>query len=103
MTQYANIIERDAWLSSEFGEDFARRIFGDEVVDGLPRYVRGKRKGAIKGIIRWDKVERGGWVREYGVENRVGRVIRATLLMPVWGGDDEIISVWELPPRYELD
>ena len=95
MTQYASIAERSAYLSSDFGEGFARRIFGDDVVDALPRYVRGERKGRLKGRIDWRKVEQGGWVRGHGVENRVGKVIAASLVMPVFRGDDEILNQWE--------
>ena len=42
-TNYAYIEERSAWLSTEFGEK-ARKF-----IDDLPRYVRGKRKGQLKG------------------------------------------------------
>ena len=53
---------KQAYLSGEFGESMARRYFGDELVDAMPRYVRGKRKGLLKGQIVWRKVERGGFV-----------------------------------------
>ena len=97
---YAEIEERYSWLSSEFGENMARKYFGDEAVDEMPRYVRGKRKGLLKGQIQWRKVERGGWVsREVGVERRVGKVIEAKLVIPVWGDDDELIYTWDLESR----
>jgi hypothetical protein len=63
MTNYAHIEPRTAYLSSEFGEELARKWFGDESVDSLPRYSRGPRKGQLKGAITWSKVIRGGWVR----------------------------------------
>lgn len=63
MTNYARIENRSAYLSSEFGEDYARRLFGDEIIDALPRYVRGKRKGKIKGRVTWRKCVKGGWVK----------------------------------------
>ena len=102
---YAYIEERSAWLSSEFGEKMARHYFGDQAVDELPRYVRGKRKGQIKGQFNWMKVEKGGWVHGFhspvfghikskGVENRRGKIIRAMLTIPVWGGQDEIIALY---------
>ena len=103
---YAYIEERSAWLSSEFGEKMARHYFGDQVIDELPRYVRGKRKGQIKGKLCWLKVERGGWVHGFHspvfghvegkyVERRKGSVIAARLIMPVWGGHDELLHTWE--------
>lgn len=95
MTYKATISTRSAWLGKEFGEDYARKMFGDEIVDALPRYVRGKNKGKFKAEIEWVKVERGGWVRELMatangdgagyVENRVGKVIAARLIQRDWG------------------
>lgn len=63
MTNYAQIQSSSAYLSTEFGEQLARKWFGDESVDSLPRFTRGSRKGRIKGVITWSKVVRGGWVR----------------------------------------
>lgn len=118
-TNYAYIEERSAWLSTEFGEKLARKYFGSQV-DDLPRYVRGKRKGQLKGQFNWMKVEKGGWVHGFhspvfghikgkGVENRKGKIIRAMLTIPVWGGQDEVIALYvrdgsELEPldRYHL-
>lgn len=62
MTNYAQIDSRSAYLSTDFGEEIARKWFGDESVDSLPRYTRGPRKGKIKGAVTWSKVIRGGWV-----------------------------------------
>lgn len=85
MTIRASIVTREAWLGKEFGESFARRLFGDEVVDALPRYARGKNVGKFKAELEWTKVESGGWVRHedgHGghVENRVGKVIAARIV-----------------------
>ena len=80
MTNYAQIDNRDAYLSTDFGEEIARKWFGDESVDALPRYVRGPRKGKIKGAVTWTKVLRGGWVRGGGyVESRVGHIFERKL------------------------
>lgn len=89
MTNYAKISENSASLSSEFGEAIARKWFGDAAVDAMPRYVKGKNKGKLKGFVVWQKVEKGGWVRTgrydetYGaqgyVETRVGTVIQQRL------------------------
>lgn len=84
MTNYAQIEVRQSYLSTDFGEELARKWFGDESIDALPRFTRGPRKGKIKGVITWSKVVRGGWVstgRETAsggysgyVETRVGRI-----------------------------
>lgn len=66
MTQYAKIENRTAALSSDFGLDFARRVFGDAVVDALPKVTRGKHKGAVAGDICWKKCTVGGWRNETG-------------------------------------
>ena len=89
MTQYAKFQSRSAWLGTEFGESYARRLFGDEVVDSLPRYVRGKSVGKFKADVSWLKCIEGGWIktgydhmREESVglvENRRGKVIVAIL------------------------
>lgn len=84
MTNYAHIEEKTAFLSTEFGENIARKWFGDERVDAMPRYIKGKRKGMLKGIVVWQKIVRGGWVKtaratangdaEGYVEHRVGMI-----------------------------
>lgn len=89
----ASYAERQAWLGQEFGESFARKLFGDQIVNDLPRYVRGKNVGKFKAQIQWIKVEKGGWVSEgnyYGepvghVERRVGETIAARLVQTSFG------------------
>lgn len=84
MTHRAITITRSANLRTEFGDDLARKWFGDEAIDALPEITRGKNKGRRKGSIEWTKIERGGWVSTgpsyHGsptghVENRVGRIV----------------------------
>jgi hypothetical protein len=90
---YAVVTVQSAWLSTDFGESYARKIFGDEFVDQLPRYVRGKRKGLIKGKIEWLRVESGGWYRK-GPGYRNGMVVRPNQRFghhivsneSIWGG-----------------
>ena len=96
MTTRATIASRSAWLGKDFGEQLARRYFGDEAVDQLPRYVRGKNAGKLKAEIEWIKVENGGWVGTSVatangsaggfVENRPGTVVAARLIQREWGG-----------------
>jgi hypothetical protein len=78
---YAEIDTKTAGVWSDFGEQFARRKFGDIVVDCLPRKTRGPHKGSFKAEISWVKVVRGGWTYEpfEGVERRVGQVVAVCL------------------------
>ena len=114
MTVRAEIDYRNGYMSSEFVEGMARRYFGDDVVDALPRYVKGKRKGQLKGFLRWQKVSRGGWVktgpydhdgmRASGyVERRVGKVINVDLSIPVWGSEETLIATWDWELGVERD
>lgn len=66
MTQYARIESKTAALSSDFGQSFARRVFGDAIVDALPKVTRGKHKGGVSGSIDWKKCTVGGWRNEPG-------------------------------------
>jgi len=72
--QYARVEHKSASLSSEFGQSFARRIFGDAVIDALPKITRGKRKGETSGQIEWEKCTTGGW------SNARGGVVRPGVL-----------------------
>ena len=114
MTVRANIDYRDGYMASEFIEGMARRYFGDDVVDASPRYVKGKRKGQLKGFLRWQKVSKGGWVktgpydsdgmRASGyVERRIGKVIYVDLSIRVWGSEDILIASWDWEHGVERD
>lgn len=64
MANYATIEHKAAALSGEFGLAFAVRRFGQALVDIIPLYSRGPRKGLTKGYIVWDKVVKGGWKKD---------------------------------------
>lgn len=102
MTTRAVIENREAFLSTEFGEKLARRYFRPEVIESMGRYVRGQRKGLLKGKICWKKCARGGWVSEGPgglngyVENRVGKIIRLTLETAPWGAQGEVVDCWHI-------
>lgn len=66
MANYASVEHRSAQISSEFGNEFARRVFGDAIVDALPKVSRGPRKGETKGTIQWEKCTKGGWSNKPG-------------------------------------
>lgn len=95
MANYASLTTRECWLGKEFGEQFAIRQFGQEIVNSLPRVTRGKNKDKHKASIRWVKVEKGGWVHKGSddtgalgyVETRVGQVIACQLIVKEWGSE----------------
>lgn len=54
-------------LATEFGYNYAVRLFGQEAVDSLPIRTVGKNKGKPKGVLCWLKVTKPGWDRRYGL------------------------------------
>jgi hypothetical protein len=66
----AEIVDKSAYLNSEFGIDLAQKKLGlseQEIVEIVGRYSRGKRKGQIRGRLAWFKVDAGGWINGLGV------------------------------------
>lgn len=95
----ACIDKRSAYLSTDFGESFARRYFGDGI-ERLGRFTKGKRKGRLRGQVSWRKVTSGGWTHPWGaacghVERRVGKVISVTLETAPWDGPSKTLAAWE--------
>ena len=97
----ARIEERSARLATDFGEQLARKWFGDEALESLPRYVRGQNKGKLKGYLKWTKCAKGGWQRlgpEVASGGPSGRVLypnqylRKWIELPVWGGEPEVVA-----------
>ena len=60
--QHAVFERKVAWVGGEFGEQYARKKFGDAIVDALPVKKRGKYKGRFNASIEWVKITRPGWV-----------------------------------------
>ena len=73
MTNLAVLESMITWLHYDFGNELARKWFGDEAIDALPRYVRGKKKGKTKGVLTWVKCTKGGWVHGYAGSGGVAR------------------------------
>tara|TARA_R100000544_G_scaffold7191_1_gene2892 strand:- start:33 stop:434 length:402 start_codon:yes stop_codon:yes gene_type:complete len=96
--QYAKYEMKTAYLSSDFGLEIATKWFGEENVNELPKYVKGKNKGKPKGHVSWIKCHSGGWIpSERFVENRKGKVLAKALVLTEWGGASEI---QEIGPDY---
>jgi hypothetical protein len=82
---------KKSWLGTEFGESYARKLFGNDVVDTMPKYSKGKNIGKFKVELRWVKCTAGGWVKtgnrhetqsfaEGFVENKSGSTVYAVLI-----------------------
>lgn len=73
---YAEYESRSAYLSTDFGVELAQKKFGltlEELEQKCGRYVRGVRKGKLKGAISWHKVIKGGWVKTGAYDHDQGR------------------------------
>lgn len=66
MTVYAKYETKNSSLASDFGYDWACKLFGAECINTLPRYVRGPKVGKPKGFVIWINCTAGGWSRELG-------------------------------------
>jgi len=61
MANLAELESKITWLKYDFGNELARKWFGDEAIDALPKFTRGKNKGKTKGCLTWNKCTKGGW------------------------------------------
>jgi hypothetical protein len=68
---------RNAKLSTEFGLDWATKLFGAEAIASLPILQAGKDKGRPKGYIIWQKSLGSGWCRECQSGVAVGQIVAA--------------------------
>jgi hypothetical protein len=84
MTTYARTETRTAPLASEFGYNYAVRLFGEVALADLPRYQRGDFKGQLKGYLRWTRATSGGWCQD------TRSVVRANELVRAWIGSDQL-------------
>lgn len=98
----ARIESMAAPLCGEFGRDYACKTFGltpAQLEAIVGRYTKGKRKGELRGEIRWRKVVRGGWVRTgagYDGERGMGHVVKPGLRF-----DHAIVNPWKPDRRGE--
>lgn len=106
MTTYAHFEEKQAYLSSDFGRDYAMKSFNltlEQLETLVGRYSKGKRVGQLRGIIRWKVVTRGGWVRSLSG----GFAIRPGLryghsIVDGWTGKLFLGADWEKMSNAEL-
>lgn len=93
MVQYATYETKHAALATDFGYEFACKLFGKETVDLMPRYVRGKNAGKLKGFVGWRNCSVGGWSKAIGGVVYPGKCVRAWLTEAYYGDELSAVSL----------
>lgn len=70
---------KSAALATDFGRQWAEKLFGEEAIASLPVYVRGPKKGRPKGYVIWRKALVGGYSRAHGIAFGQGQLVDAWL------------------------
>jgi hypothetical protein len=83
--------KREAPLASEFGLEWAQKLFGAETLAALPKYVKGPKAGQPKGYVHWVRCETGGWSREFGGVCRPDEIVRAWIAPSAFSGQSEAL------------
>jgi hypothetical protein len=111
MTNYATIESKSAPINSEFGMNFACRLFNltpEELEAKVGRYSRGPRKGLLRGWLVWAKTTKGGWVKtgaydhDAGAGNGFVAPANLTFAHGVFVNDALILGVDMQAPRFDL-
>jgi hypothetical protein len=73
----AQIEQKAAKLSDEWGYQYAVKLFGQEAIDSLPVLKSGPNKGKPAGYVCWLKTTTPGYTPYVGGSAPVGMVVRA--------------------------
>lgn len=84
--------DRYAPLASDFGLDYATRLFGTEALADLPRYQRGQNAGKLKGYLRWRRTLTAGYHVNAGGGVRAGQTVRAWITAGPYGGESDALT-----------
>jgi len=60
------LLTKHAALSSDFGREWATKLFGEEAIASLPILQTGKNKGHPKGHVQWRKAMSSGFIPGFG-------------------------------------
>lgn len=74
---YARLETKSADLATEFGLEWATKLFGADAIASLPVRASGKNKGAPKGFVIWRKAVTAGYCREVLSPIAVGQLADA--------------------------
>lgn len=89
MAHSAQYEKKVAYLSSDFGYDLAVKWFGQDEVEALPKYTKGKYEGKPMGFVLWVKCVKGGYHPVYyqssgRIDTRKGWIIGKALYQTDW-------------------
>lgn len=71
---------KHAALSTDFGRDWATKLFGEEAIASLPVLKSGKNKNHPKGFVQWRKAVTSGFIPGFGP-------VQAGQLIDAWIGE----------------
>lgn len=74
---FAQLELKSADLSTDFGLEWATKLFGAEAIASLPIRAAGKNKGKPKGFVIWRKITVAGYCREVMTPLAVGQLADA--------------------------
>ena len=77
MPRYINLTIKSADLATDFGLEWATKLFGAEAIASLPVRQAGKHKGRPKGFVIWRKAAESGYCREVQSVHREGSLVDA--------------------------
>lgn len=77
MARSARTTLRSADLASEFGIQYATKLFGEDAIASLPLRQAGKNKGKPKGFLIWLRTDEAGWHINAGEAVPSGTTVRA--------------------------
>lgn len=92
---YAQLQTRNADLATDFGLDWAIKLFGQEAIDSLPVRTAGKNKGKPKGFVIWRKALAAGYCREISGPLAVGQLADAWIGAGSFSArDNAVVGQW---------
>ena len=93
--RHAQTEQKSAKLSSDFGYQYAVRLFGQEAIDSLPTLQRGQDKGKPAGYVCWLKTTTPGYCAYVSGGAPAGMVVRAWIAAgPFSGQEDALRGSW---------
>lgn len=93
---------RFAYLSEDFGEELAMKKFNlteDQLLQIVGIYVKGQRRGLLRGKIIWTKCTKGGWVKTGPYDWETGRAC-GYVCPPGKCSDFQLVDSWTGEPYH---
>jgi hypothetical protein len=89
---YAQLETRHADLATDFGLDWATKLFGTEAIASLPVRASGKNKGKPKGFVIWRKATIAGYCRDVQAPLAVGQLADAWIGSACFSGRSNAVQ-----------